>query len=201
MLPPPPPDPYHRSVVFFDPWRGASFLVHHLLGLAGCALGLAWNKMALFGVAIEVLFEGTTPLLQALGCMKIAGAGGTRAYAALGLLFAAQFFVFRLLGGGYYLWRLAALVAGPPAAPWWAWAGVAVFGGLSAVNVLWFYKLVGMALARLGGGGKGGPGAAGKAAAGETGGLRPQEASVVKAGAAKRAVLQIRASAVNTAGR
>jgi hypothetical protein len=52
------------SLLFFS-WRsGAAFLLHHIVGLAGCALGLYLNKLALFGLAIEVFFEATTPLLH-----------------------------------------------------------------------------------------------------------------------------------------
>ena len=52
------------SLLFFSWSSGASFLLHHAVGLAGCFLGLFANKLALFGLAIEVFFEATTPLLQ-----------------------------------------------------------------------------------------------------------------------------------------
>lgn len=42
----------------------AAWLCLQVVGLAGCALGLYWNKLALFGMAIEVFFEATTPLLH-----------------------------------------------------------------------------------------------------------------------------------------
>jgi len=35
---------------------------------------------ALFGMAIEVFFESTTPLLHVLGCLKIAGRSKGRLY-------------------------------------------------------------------------------------------------------------------------
>lgn len=42
--------------------------------------------MALFGMAIQVFFESTTPLLHLLGCLKIAGKTGSPAYLAAGEL-------------------------------------------------------------------------------------------------------------------
>ena len=60
------------------------FLLHHGLGLASCALGLYGNRMALFGAAIQVFFEGTTPLLHALGCARAMGLGHTRLFRAAG---------------------------------------------------------------------------------------------------------------------
>jgi hypothetical protein len=61
--------------------------------------------------------------VQVLGCMKIAGFGGTRAYGALGLIFLLQFFFFRIVIGGTYLLSLSKTVVQlrPPAL--WAWAG------------------------------------------------------------------------------
>ena len=41
-------------------------------------------RMALFGMAVQVFFESTTPLLHLLGCLKIAGRSGSRAYLAAG---------------------------------------------------------------------------------------------------------------------
>lgn len=52
------------SLAFFSVRSGAAFLLHHAVGLAGCGLGLYANKLALFGTAIEVFFEATTPLLH-----------------------------------------------------------------------------------------------------------------------------------------
>ncbi len=40
--------------------------------------------MALFGMAIQVFFESTTPLLHLLGCLKLAGRAGGRLYLAAG---------------------------------------------------------------------------------------------------------------------
>jgi hypothetical protein len=40
--------------------------------------------MALFGMAIQVFFESTTPLLHLLGCLKIAGRTRSRAYLVAG---------------------------------------------------------------------------------------------------------------------
>jgi hypothetical protein len=42
------------------------------------------HRMALFGMAVQVFFESTTPLLHLLGCLKIAGRSGSRAYLAAG---------------------------------------------------------------------------------------------------------------------
>ena len=39
---------------------------------------------ALFGMAIEVFFESTTPLLHLLGCQKIAGGSKGRLYFCAG---------------------------------------------------------------------------------------------------------------------
>lgn len=41
-------------------------------------------------MAIQVFFESTTPLLHLLGCLKIAGCAGSRAYLAAGLCLANQ---------------------------------------------------------------------------------------------------------------
>ena len=42
------------------------------------------RRMALFGMAIQVFFESTTPLLHLLGCLKIAGRTRSRAYLVAG---------------------------------------------------------------------------------------------------------------------
>ncbi len=34
------------------------------IGILACVMGLYYNKMALFGMAIQVFMEGTTPLLH-----------------------------------------------------------------------------------------------------------------------------------------
>ena len=60
-------------------------MLHHGLGLASCAIGLYGNRMALFGAAIQVFFEGTTPLLHALGCLRAMGLGHTRLFTAAGV--------------------------------------------------------------------------------------------------------------------
>lgn len=43
--------------------------------------------MMLFGAAIMVFFEGTTPLLHLLGCLKLMGKDGTPTFAVLGAPF------------------------------------------------------------------------------------------------------------------
>lgn len=130
------------SLLFFSLRSGAAFLVHHIVGLAGCALGLYLNKLALFGMAIEVFFEATTPLLHVLGCMKIARLEQYAAYKLLGIVFIAQFFMFRVVISNYYFVKLAGMVVHSLERPWWAWAGVAVFGVLNALNAFWFTKLL-----------------------------------------------------------
>ena len=47
--------------------------------------------MALFGTAIEVFFEGTTPLLHLLGCLKLMGREGTPSYTTLGAATSSHF--------------------------------------------------------------------------------------------------------------
>ena len=42
------------------------------------------RRMALFGMAIQVFFESTTPLLHLLGCLKLAGLVRGRLYLAAG---------------------------------------------------------------------------------------------------------------------
>lgn len=123
----------------------APFLVHHLVGLAGCALGLYAGKMALSGAALCVLLESTTPLLHVLGCMKLAGRTGERLYRRLGLLFIAQYFILRVLAANWYLAQLAHAVLRSTDRPWWAWAGLAVFTALSGLSLLWFGKLIAVA--------------------------------------------------------
>ncbi|GAB4816286.1 hypothetical protein N2152v2_003332 [Parachlorella kessleri] len=137
------------SLLFFSWSSGASFLLHHAVGLAGCSLGLFANKLALFGLAIEVFFEATTPLLQLLGCLKLAGYSG-KAYKLLGLAFTCQFFLCRVVIANLYFARLAATVVALEDRPWWAWAGVAVFAFLNTLNAYWFVKLVQIAAAGLG---------------------------------------------------
>lgn len=74
------------TLLFYSAVGSLAFLLHHSLGLVCCCFGLYFNKMALFGTAIEVFFEGTTPLLHLLGCLKLMGKEGTRTFAALGQL-------------------------------------------------------------------------------------------------------------------
>ncbi len=64
----------------------AGFVLHHGLGLVSCALGLYGNRMALFGAAIQVFFEGTTPLLHVLGCLRAMRLAHTRLFLAAGAL-------------------------------------------------------------------------------------------------------------------
>ena len=52
------------SLAFFKPSSAAVMLAHHLVGLAGCGIGLYGNKLALFGTAISVWFESCNPLLH-----------------------------------------------------------------------------------------------------------------------------------------
>ena len=47
--------------------------------------GLLRCRGALFGMAIEVVFESTTPLLHLLGCLKIAGRSKGRLYFLAGV--------------------------------------------------------------------------------------------------------------------
>jgi hypothetical protein len=61
----------------------SSMLLHHALGLACCAVGLQ-GRMGYFGAAIQVIFEATTPLLHAAGCLRIMGLEKSRLYAVTG---------------------------------------------------------------------------------------------------------------------
>ncbi|KAL4447574.1 hypothetical protein ABPG75_004793 [Micractinium tetrahymenae] len=132
------------SLACFSLRSGAVMLAHHLVGVAGCVIGVYYNKLALFGMAIEVFFESCNPLLHVLGCMRLAGKAHGRAYAAISKLFVAQFFLFRVVvSNGYFLWMLH-IVLRQEERPWWAWAGVAVFALLNTLNVLWLFKLVAM---------------------------------------------------------
>lgn len=132
------------GLLFYSLSTAVPFLVHHVAGLAGCILGAYHGRLALFGLAIEIWLEGTTPLLHVVGCMRIARLQGTAAYRRLAAAFAAQFFVFRLVVANCYLVWLLRAVLQLERAPWWAWAGVAVFAVLSALNAFWFAKLLRM---------------------------------------------------------
>ncbi|KAK9817229.1 hypothetical protein WJX72_011418 [[Myrmecia] bisecta] len=134
------------TLVFYKAVGSPSFILHHALGLVCCCFGLYFNKLALFGIAIEVFFEGTTPLLHLLGCMKVAGLEDTVAFLVAGLAFAAQFFVFRVVIAQYYWYLMIKSVLALEHRPAWGWAGIAVYGALSALNVFWFSKLVRMAV-------------------------------------------------------
>lgn len=72
------------TLIFYNAVGSLAFVLHHCLGLICCCFGLYFNKMALFGTAIQVFFEGTTPLLHLLGCLKLMGQEGTSKYTALG---------------------------------------------------------------------------------------------------------------------
>ncbi|KAL3163417.1 hypothetical protein ABBQ32_009796 [Trebouxia sp. C0010 RCD-2024] len=72
------------TLVFYPAVGSLVFLLHHCLGLVCCCFGLYFNKMALFGTAIEVFFEGTTPLLHLMGCLKMMGREGSPSYTVLG---------------------------------------------------------------------------------------------------------------------
>ena len=60
-----------------------SMLLHHAVGLACCAVGLQ-GRMAYFGAAMQVIFEATTPLLHAAGCLRLMGLEKSRLYAVTG---------------------------------------------------------------------------------------------------------------------
>ena len=72
------------TLIFYGAVGSLAFVLHHCLGLTCCCFGLYFNKMALFGTAIQVFFEGTTPLLHLLGCLKLMGLEDTPSYTALG---------------------------------------------------------------------------------------------------------------------
>lgn len=130
------------SLAFFPLRSGAVMLAHHLVGIAGCVIGVYFNKLALFGMAVEVFFESCNPLLHVLGCMRIAGRSQGSTYRLVSDVFLAQFFLFRVvISNCYFLWMLH-IVLRQAEQPWWAWAGVAVFGLLNTLNVLWVGKLV-----------------------------------------------------------
>jgi hypothetical protein len=71
-------------LVFYKAVGGATFIFHHALALVCCCVGIYLNSMAYFGAVIQVFFEATTPLLHALGCMKILGLDRTAAYVFTG---------------------------------------------------------------------------------------------------------------------
>ncbi|PSC68140.1 transmembrane 136 isoform X1 isoform B [Micractinium conductrix] len=136
------------SLVMFPLRSGAVMLAHHVVGLAGCVIGVYYNKLALFGLAIEVFFESCNPLLHTLGCMRLARRSGGAAYLALSRLFVAQFFLFRvLIANAYFGWMLHCVLR-ETERPWWAWAGVAVFASLNTLNFVWLFKLVAMVRAK-----------------------------------------------------
>ena len=74
------------TLMFYSAVGSLAFVLHHCLGLVCCCFGLYFNKMALFGTAIQVFFEGTTPLLHLMGCLKLMGREGTKSYTAIGVL-------------------------------------------------------------------------------------------------------------------
>lgn len=71
-------------LIFYKAVGGVSFLFHHALALLCCCVGIYLNRMAFFGAVIQVFFEATTPLLHALGCMKMMGLDGTWTYMITG---------------------------------------------------------------------------------------------------------------------
>lgn len=71
----------------------ASLMVHTCPLLSSA--GVYANKLALFGLAIEVFFEACNPLLHVLGCMRIVGLSHLAMYSTLSRLFLAQFLLFR----------------------------------------------------------------------------------------------------------
>ena len=111
------------SLAYFKPSSAAVMLAHHLVGLAGCAIGLYGGKLALFGTAISVWFESCNPLLHVLGCMRIAGKASGGLYTALSVAFIAQFGLFRIVIANAYFAYLVLLVTRLAQQPWWAWAG------------------------------------------------------------------------------
>jgi hypothetical protein len=82
--------------------------------------------------------------MQVLGCMRIAGNTSSHVYTTLSQLFVAQFFLFRVVISNFYFAWLLRTVLQLAVQPWWAWAGVGVFGSLNLLNALWLYKLVRM---------------------------------------------------------
>lgn len=42
------------TLLFYKAVGNASFLVHHVLALVCCCVGIYWNRMAYFGVVIQV---------------------------------------------------------------------------------------------------------------------------------------------------
>ena len=73
------------TLLFYNAVGSVCFLLHHALGLICCCFGLYFNKMMLFGAAIMVFFEGTTPLLHLLGCLKLMGRDSTTIFMGLGM--------------------------------------------------------------------------------------------------------------------
>ncbi|DBA69432.1 TPA: hypothetical protein ACH3X2_012842 [Trebouxia sp. C0005] len=134
------------TLMFYEAVGTVAFLLHHCLGLTCCCFGLYFNKMALFGTAIQVFFESTTPLLHLMGCLKLMGRQGTSSYTATGMAFVAQFFVCRVVVANYYWSLMISAVAALDTKPAWAWGGIAVYGVLSGLNLFWFYKLMLLAL-------------------------------------------------------
>ena len=61
-------------------------LLHHMLGLGCCFFGI-YGYMGYFGAAIQVVFESTTPLLHAVGCLKLMGLEKSRTHAIAGVRF------------------------------------------------------------------------------------------------------------------
>ncbi len=73
------------TILFYNAVGTVAFLLHHCLGLVCYCFGLYFNRMALFGTAVEVFFEGTTPLLHLMGCLKLMGKEGTPSYTVTGM--------------------------------------------------------------------------------------------------------------------
>ncbi|KAK9850075.1 hypothetical protein WJX84_000688 [Apatococcus fuscideae] len=130
-------------------WKDAgrlSFLVHHLTALACVVLGIYGGRLAVFGMATQVAFELTTPLLHTLGCLKVAGRHRTKLYVALSAAFFLMFLICRVITASLILgWMAACVMALPSPKPVWAWAGLALYCVLCAVNFHWFAMLCSMA--------------------------------------------------------
>ena len=77
---------YEAARTLHEKAGNASFLLHHVIGLACCCVGLYLRRMAYFGAVIQVFFEATTPFMHALGCMKTMGLDSSPVYAVTGVL-------------------------------------------------------------------------------------------------------------------
>ncbi|KAK9825228.1 hypothetical protein WJX74_001560 [Apatococcus lobatus] len=138
-------DTLHLLMTWKDSGR-YSFLVHHLTAMASVALGIYGKRLAVFGMATQVAFELTTPLLHTLGCMKVAGQHRTKLYVILSAIFFLMFLVCRVaIAIGIFCWMLVSISSLPTPTPHWAWAGLSLYAVLCGVNLHWFLMLCSMA--------------------------------------------------------